>query len=50
MSERPLLADAARSDIQGLITSGYGHLALAAYLFVRIIEPAAGRRVDRQPA
>ena len=45
MSELPpLLGDAARSDIQGFITSGYGHLTLAAYLFVRIVEPAAGRR------
>jgi hypothetical protein len=45
MSEpQPLLGDAARSDLQGFITSGYGHLTLTAYLFVRIVEPAAGRR------
>ena len=39
----PLLGDAVRSDIQGFITSGYGHLPVAAYLFVRIADPAAGR-------
>jgi Dyp-type peroxidase family len=39
----PLLGDAVRSDIQGFITSGYGHLPVAAYLFVRIVDPAAGR-------
>jgi len=39
----PLLGDAARNDIQGFITSGYGHLPVAAYLFVRVADPAAGR-------
>lgn len=40
----PHISDAARSDIQGFITSGYGHLPAAAYLLVRIAEPAAGQR------
>jgi Dyp-type peroxidase family len=34
----------ALNDIQGFITSGYGHLSLAAYVFVRITDAAAGRR------
>lgn len=40
----PLVADNARSDIQGFITSGYGHLPVAAYVFVRVVDPAVGRR------
>jgi Dyp-type peroxidase family len=39
----PLLDDTALHDIQGFITSGYGHLPVAAYLFVRIAAAAAGR-------
>ena len=43
MNEHPtLLTDADRADIQGFITSGYGHLPLATYLFVRIADPRAG--------
>jgi Dyp-type peroxidase family len=38
------LTSEARSDIQGFITSGYGHLHAAAYLFVRVTDAAAGRR------
>lgn len=36
-----LLTESARSDIQGFVTSGYGHLPSAAYLFVRVDSPAA---------
>src|SRR5215207_11649316 len=39
-----LLTDDARSDIQGFITSGYGHLSSAAYLPLCINDPAAARR------
>jgi Dyp-type peroxidase family len=39
-----LLSDEARADIQGFITSGYGPLRSAAYLFVRLHDAAAGRR------
>jgi len=39
-----LLAGEARSDIQGFVTSGYGHLPAAAYLFLRVINAAACRR------
>jgi Dyp-type peroxidase family len=39
-----LLTSAARSDIQGFVTGGYGHLPIAAYLFVRIVDRDAGRR------
>jgi hypothetical protein len=38
------LSGADLDDIQGLITSGYGHLRHAAYLFLRI-ENAAGARL-----
>jgi Dyp-type peroxidase family len=34
----------ALADIQGIITSGYGHLPQAAYLFVTMTQPAAARR------
>jgi Dyp-type peroxidase family len=41
--EQTLLTVEARRDIQGFVTSGYGHLTMAAYLFVRIMDagPAA---------
>jgi deferrochelatase/peroxidase EfeB len=39
-----LLGKEARRDIQGFVTSGYGHLPVAAYLFVRVADPASGRR------
>src|SRR5215207_1429228 len=39
-----LLSDAARRDIQGFVTSGYGHLSSAAYLLLRFNDPAAARR------
>ena len=32
-----------KADIQGLITSGYGHLRYAAYLFLRIEDRDQGR-------
>ena len=38
------LPDDVLADIQGFITSGYGHLSYAAYLFVRFQEAAAARR------
>jgi deferrochelatase/peroxidase EfeB len=45
MSENAALLGAeARRDIQGFITSGYGHLPLAAYLLVRIADQSAARR------
>ena len=37
-----LSADAL-ADIQGFVTSGYGHLPVATYLFVHIVDPAAGQ-------
>jgi Dyp-type peroxidase family len=39
------LGDDARSDIQGFITSGYGHLPVAAYLSARFNDQAAARRM-----
>jgi Dyp-type peroxidase family len=38
------LSGDATSDIQGFVTSGYGHLLAAAYLFLRVIDAAACRR------
>jgi len=38
------LTGEARSDIQGFVTSGYGHLPVAAYLFLRVTDAAAFRR------
>jgi Dyp-type peroxidase family len=38
------LAYEVRADIQGFITSGYGHLSHAAYLFVQINDGVGGRR------
>jgi len=40
----PRLSDDARRDIQGFLTTGYGHLTVAAYMFVRFADPQAGRR------
>ena len=40
----PLLADEILADIQGFITSGYGHLSHAAYLFVQIHDVEQGQR------
>lgn len=37
------LVPEALADIQGLVTSGFGHLPCSAYLFLRVAEPAAGR-------
>jgi len=39
-----LLSDDALRDIQGIITSGYGHLRYSAYLFVMMTNPAGARR------
>ena len=39
-----LLTDAALDDIQGVITSSYGHLPQTAYLFVRMTTPTGARR------
>ena len=41
--ESRLFSDAARADIQGLITSGYAHLPHAAYLCLRFEDRRAGR-------
>src|SRR6266849_8474126 len=38
------LTDEALGDIQGFITSGFGHLPLTAYLFVKMTSPAGARR------
>jgi Dyp-type peroxidase family len=38
------LTDENLGDIQGFITSGYGHLPLVAYLFVRMHDAGGGRR------
>ena len=40
----PRLADDVLADIQGFITSGYGHLSHAAYLFVQIQDAEQGQR------
>src|SRR5687768_3697028 len=32
------------ADIQGFVTSGYGHLPFATYLFLQITAPQGGRR------
>jgi deferrochelatase/peroxidase EfeB len=42
--QSPRLADDVLADIQGFITSGYGHLSDAAYLFVQIHDAEQGRR------
>jgi Dyp-type peroxidase family len=45
MNELPtLFTDLDRADIQGFITSGYGHLPLAAYLFVHVTDAGAARQ------
>jgi Dyp-type peroxidase family len=38
------LTDETLADIQGFLTSGYGHLPLATYLFLQIHEPRRARR------
>src|SRR5262245_1042205 len=44
MSDNPtLLSGDARRDIQGFIASGYGHLTVAVYLFIRITDSVAAR-------
>jgi deferrochelatase/peroxidase EfeB len=40
----PLLTDVERTDIQGFVLSGYGHLPAAAYLFPQINDPDGARR------
>ena len=42
-AESPLPGDE-KSDIQGFITSGYGHLPEGAYLSLEFVQPAAARR------
>ena len=37
------LSEEVLGDLQGLIASGYGHLPLAAYLFVRFHDAGAAR-------
>ena len=39
-----LLSAEARADIQGFVTSGYGDLPFAAYIFVKISDEAGARR------
>jgi Dyp-type peroxidase family len=38
------LTDKALGNIQGIITSGYGHLPQAAYVFIKLTEPGHARR------
>ena len=42
-----LLTDEALGDIQGVITSGYGHLPQAAYLFIRMTNADRGAPLAR---
>ena len=44
MTSPARLTDDALRDIQGIITSGYGHLPYAAYLFVTMTSTDGGRR------
>ena len=44
MTSAMRLSDQALCDIQGIITSGYGHLPYAAYLFVSMTNAAGARR------
>jgi hypothetical protein len=37
------LTPEAKADIQGFITSGYGHLPEGAYLSLKFVQPAAAR-------
>ena len=39
----PRFGDDVRRDIQGFLTTGYGHLTVAAYLFVRFGNPSSAR-------
>ena len=43
MNKAELLSPDAKADIQGFITSGFGHLPYTAYLFVEIREREAGQ-------
>jgi Dyp-type peroxidase family len=43
-SQPPRLVDDVLADIQGFITSGYGHLPRAAYFFVQFHDPGQARR------
>lgn len=43
MTEPLLLPDAARSEIQGLVASGYGHLPWSSYLFFQIQDSERAR-------
>jgi deferrochelatase/peroxidase EfeB len=51
VSTPALLPEAARADIQGLVTTGYGHLPWAAYLFLEVRNAPGARRWlgDRLP-
>jgi deferrochelatase/peroxidase EfeB len=40
----PLLSLAERGDIQGIVTSGFGHLLSAAFIFLQVTDPAGARR------
>ena len=42
------LADEALADIQGFVTSGYGHLPSARYVFLEIYDAAAAQRYVAQ--
>jgi Dyp-type peroxidase family len=44
MSSTALLSDDVLADVQGFITSGYGHLPHAAYLFVQFRDAAQAKR------
>jgi deferrochelatase/peroxidase EfeB len=44
MTSTARLSDHALHDIQGIITSGYGHLPYAAYFFVSMTNPGGARR------
>ena len=41
--QSPRLTDDVLADIQGFVTSGYGHLSCAAYLFVQFHDPGRAR-------
>jgi Dyp-type peroxidase family len=43
--EHTLLKDLEKANIQGFVTSGYGHLNHTAYLFLRIVEDSAAGRI-----
>src|SRR5690349_10842848 len=43
MMRTTALPDETRADIQGLVSSGYGHLSHAAYLFLSLLDPAGAQ-------